>query len=271
VWGPADGLQNSCPIVQPHASSGWCETDAPTQQLYAGTSGGAGSRCVLSTLSSEAYQVQISGANCYMTQCTDAGTLQVSIKGAKGAAKGTYDCPVAGGELQVPGYTGSLECPPSEELCGREADARAAAQAMTDPAALRFKGSLPRAGHKDGGTAVRIFGRGFSAAGDIAVRFGAADAAVITVIDDEEMEVVSPAGAAGTVDIAMTMASGADTGYGAFTYTDTGPVDTRDTAIELVAGSPVSGGGAAFEDGSPVWRQLFFKVALGLGRIILVS
>lgn len=61
--------------------------------------------------------------------------------------------------------------------------------ATQDPAALRFKGSLPRAGATAGGTTVRIFGRGFSA-GDLAVQFGAEDAASVTILSDEEAEAV---------------------------------------------------------------------------------
>jgi hypothetical protein len=107
-----------------------CESDRPTTQLYAGTSDGAGSRCFLSTLSNQEYQVPTSGANCYMTSCTDAGTLQLVIKGAGGAEVGTFDCPIEGGDLAVDGYSGAVDCPPAAEICGIEAENAAAERAM---------------------------------------------------------------------------------------------------------------------------------------------
>ena len=178
-------------------TSGDCATESPGNQYYAGTSDGENSRCFMSNLKSNDFPtINIgTGPSCYATSCTTAGVLQIIVKRNGGATVGTFDCPQEGGALTVRGYSGTIDCPPAADICDYDAMVATATQAMVDPAALRFRSNLPRSGSTAGGTAVRLFGRGFAnPANDLTVTFGTTPAASVTVVDDTEVSAVSPAG-----------------------------------------------------------------------------
>lgn len=73
---------------------------------------GPDSRCFTSTLIVLPYDNLYLYAACYkVTQCTPQGTI-VQI------GNSFVLCPIAGGQISVPGYVGYLFCPSSSELCG---------------------------------------------------------------------------------------------------------------------------------------------------------
>lgn len=76
----------------------------------------------------------------------------------------------------------------------------------------------PATGPLGGGTVVTLTGAGFS--GATAVRFGATDGTALAVVNDGQLTVVSPAGAAGAVDLTLVTPRGSTTARGAFTYAD---------------------------------------------------
>ncbi|WP_199804924.1 IPT/TIG domain-containing protein, partial [Nocardia jinanensis] len=73
----------------------------------------------------------------------------------------------------------------------------------------------PAAGPTAGGTSVSIPGTALTTTAS--VTFGGAPAA-FTVVSDTLVTVVTPAGAAGAVDVVVTTSGGSATGTGAFTY-----------------------------------------------------
>ena len=97
--------------------------------------------------------------------------------------------------------------------------------------------SLTR-GPSAGGTTVTITGSGYfggSAAGNVsAVRFGSVAATGVTVISDAQVTAVSPAGAAGTVDVTVSTDGGASA-------TGSGDRYTYVTAPTVTAVSPIRG------------------------------
>jgi hypothetical protein len=73
----------------------------------------------------------------------------------------------------------------------------------------------PDAGPTAGGTGVTIDGAGFTPA--TSVTFGGTPASFV-VISDTELSAVTPAGAAGAVDVVVTTTGGSATLTGGFTY-----------------------------------------------------
>ena len=99
----------------------------------------------------------------------------------------------------------------------------------------------PNAGPTTGGTSVTIGGSYFR---DVtAVRFGSVPAASYKVLSQTVIQAVSPPGAAGTVDVTVTAATGTSAGAdaGRFTYFVPASVVTFDN---LTTGGPSGGGGA---------------------------
>lgn len=93
---------------------------------------------------------------------------------------------------------------------------------------VEFTSITPTTGPKAGGSPVLIVGTGFT--GATSVTFGGDAAASFTVLDDTQIAAVTPAHAAGAVDVVITTL-GAGTGTDAYIYTD----DTStiiDTTIE---------------------------------------
>ena len=75
---------------------------------------------------------------------------------------------------------------------------------------------LPTTGAAAGGTVVTLTGTGFT--GATAVTFGGTPGTALTVVDDTEITVTTPAHAAGAVDVVVTNPGGTDTLVGAYTY-----------------------------------------------------
>jgi len=75
----------------------------------------------------------------------------------------------------------------------------------------------PNEGAAAGGTVVSIFGANMT--GVTGVTFDAVAGTALTVVSDTEVEVTTPAGAAGPADVIVTNAVGSDTLAGGFTYT----------------------------------------------------
>jgi hypothetical protein len=53
---------------------------------------------------------------CYEHRCVSSTQLQLRIKGT------WHDCLSAGGNIEIEGWTGSLQCPNATELCEEAAD-----------------------------------------------------------------------------------------------------------------------------------------------------
>ncbi|HXQ58748.1 MAG TPA: IPT/TIG domain-containing protein, partial [Acidimicrobiales bacterium] len=104
--------------------------------------------------------------------------------------------------------------------------------------AAAVTGVSPRSGRADGGTVVALVGTGFSAV--TAVDFGSTPASSFTIDSDTSITAISPAEAAGTIDITVTTPSGkSTTGRGdKFTFL---VVPTVVRAVSPTSG-PASGG-----------------------------
>jgi hypothetical protein len=55
---------------------------------------------------------------CYRTNCATPSDLQIGIEGFYGMY--WYDCPSPGGDLNIPGFSGSVECPEPVQFCKQE-------------------------------------------------------------------------------------------------------------------------------------------------------
>ena len=107
-----DALSDYCPLVSPY-SNGSCRGNnlitlsvGMTDEVISDTS-----RCFESSLMSAPFTLNVEYAACYqVTGCSDQGAfVQVGFE--------SILCPFTGGEFTVPGYTGSIKCPPSRILC----------------------------------------------------------------------------------------------------------------------------------------------------------
>ncbi|MBD9510839.1 Ig-like domain repeat protein [Ensifer sp. ENS10] len=118
----------------------------------------------------------------------------------------------------------------------------------------------PNAGGTTGGTVVTITGTGFT--DTTAVTFSGVAGSNLTVVDDGEVTVTTPAHAAGAVVVALTTPNGTDTFNGGFTYqtsvptitasaSDSNPVlGTSVTLTATLAGGASPTGTVTFKNGS---------------------
>ena len=129
---------------------------------------------------------------------TVVSSTEVDVLSPAVPADGTVDVTVTG-----PGGTSSIN--PADEFTYDSIPAVSDLSVNTGPTA--------------GGTAVQIFGVNFS--GTTAVHFGTASASIQSV-SDTEVDVTSPAGSAGAVDVTVTTPKGTSTisGGDVFTYSD---------------------------------------------------
>jgi hypothetical protein len=104
----------------------------------------------------------------------------------------------------------------------------------------------PAFGSTDGGQNVVLLGQGFEDgnAGTNVVRFGGTGAAGVSVVSDTQLNVVTPARAAGTVDVTVENGNGFAELAGAFTFGD--PPTVADVGSEYtrggIAAGPTTGG-----------------------------
>ncbi|CAJ0793742.1 hypothetical protein LMG19083_02478 [Ralstonia psammae] len=103
------------------------------------------------------------------------------------------------------------------------------------PTAPAVTSISPNAGSTAGGTAVNITGTGFN--GATAVKFGATNASSFTVNSATSITATSPAGAAGTVDITVTNASGTSTTGGPDQFTFVAPPVANAVSATVAHGS----------------------------------
>lgn len=115
---------------------------------------------------------------------------------------------------------------------------------------VRITGLTPVTGDLAGGTTVTLTGTGFT--GATAVRFGANDATMVTVVSATQVTAVTPAGAAGAVDVTIVAPGGSWTSQRAFTYFDpAGPFAVLGLSPRLIrAGDTVYLTGQALDQGT---------------------
>lgn len=109
----------------------------------------------------------------------------------------------------------------------------------------------PASGTIAGGTAITIAGTGFAAGATVTV--GGAAATSIVVVSATEITAVTPAHAAGVVDVAVTVDSTTATSAGGFTYLDPFRIDSVSPAVAYRGGgSSVTIAGAGYVAGAQV-------------------
>ena len=125
-----------CPLVVPQVS---CSADPGGADVsFAGEVYGATSRCVMGTLAPAArvngtggVARAVAAPACYATACSADGlTLTLSARSADGAVR-RVACLAAqeGVALPVPGFAGTVTCPPAWAVCGRTPEPCAATSA----------------------------------------------------------------------------------------------------------------------------------------------
>jgi hypothetical protein len=97
----------------------------------------------------------------------------------------------------------------------------------------------PTSGSSTGGTAVTIVGTNFT--GVTAVDFGSTAAASFTVVSDNQIDAISPAGTVGTVDVTITGIGGVSATSTTDQYTYSASVAPTVTGIDPNAGSAAGG------------------------------
>ncbi|MFT4702549.1 MAG: hypothetical protein ACI81R_000234 [Bradymonadia bacterium] len=93
----------------------------------------------------------------------------------------------------------------------------------------------PPTGESSGGETVRLIGAGFT--NDLEVRFGPARASNVTLISDTELEVVTPPGSVGAVDVVLRDSERTGVAEGAFTYLDDAEVYSIAPTRGAIAGN----------------------------------
>ena len=288
-WASTSKFRNKCPIVAPYGN-GYCALVDPSESR--GASGGDNSRCFAGNLMREGWSTsgrsELKQARCYQMQCLESGTLQILV-GASGEV--AVDCPAEGGDIEVPGYTGVVQCPPYSELCGIELASQAARAALQDPSSLRIKGLIPLSG--GAGTVLRVTARaldlstsayvggvgtdsctaGATMESDAATNQVACEAAGGTftggfTIDEDDPEMgalvvpARPDGSAwpdGAVDIVLR-SSGAqeDTALQGFVFDSSKPINLIDDAMTRQLTGEVQAGGMAELTTGPTWHMVYY-------------
>jgi len=114
--------------------------------------------------------------------------------------------------------------------------------AAASPSAPSVSGLNPTQGPTSGGTSVTISGSGFT--GATAVAFGSSAAKSFAVNSDSQITAVSPAGAAGTVDVTVTTPAGGSAAVSADRFTYTVPAPPPSFTMSASPSSAVSVRGA---------------------------
>jgi hypothetical protein len=122
--------------------------------------------------------------------------------------------------------------------------ATGSADRFTYFSAPAVSGVSPSSGPVAGGTSVTITGSGFTFA--MAVNFGTSAATSFVVNSDSQITAVSPAGAAGTVDVLVSSSAGTSAAAASDRFTYQAPVSTPQPApgSTPAPGAPSSGAGA---------------------------
>ncbi len=107
------------------------------------------------------------------------------------------------------------------------------------PAAPTITSITPTSGTTAGGTKLTITGTNLT--GTTKVTIGGTDATGIAVVSATEVTAVSPAHAAGVVDVALTTPGGTVTKTGAFTYSTPAPAAPTITSVTPATGSTAGG------------------------------
>ena len=290
-WSGSSPFRNNCPIVGPY-SNGHCALADPSEAR--GTSDGDNSRCFAGNLMLEGWSSsgrgELKQAYCYRMQCLESGTLQILV-GPAGEVP--VDCPVEGGDVGVPGYTGVVQCPAYAELCGTELASEAARTSLQDPSALRIKGLIPLSG--GAGTVLRVTARALdlstsayiggvgtdtctaaaTMASDAVTNQAACQAAggvftkgfTMDDVNDPEMGfLVVPARPDGSpwpdggVDVVLRSSEGQeDTARGGFLFDSSAPVNLIDDAMtrQLTVEHTRTGGTAELTNG-PTWHMTYY-------------
>jgi hypothetical protein len=115
---------------------------------------------------------------------------------------------------------------------------------------VRISAISPVTGAIAGGTVITLTGSGFT--GATAVRFGALDGTAVTVVSPTQVTAVTPAAAAGAVDVTLVTPAGSWTSRRAFTYFDpAGPFAVLGLSPRLIrAGDTVQLTGQALDQGA---------------------
>ena len=111
--GGSEASADYCPY-RARYSNGACRGNSLTTFTYSRANEriGATSRCFESTLVLSPYKLAPPYSACYeVVSCSEDSAL-VKI------GDQSISCPFTGGEVTVPGYTGSIKCPSSDVLCG---------------------------------------------------------------------------------------------------------------------------------------------------------
>jgi pentapeptide MXKDX repeat protein len=96
-------------------------SSAMDSKLFGGQSHCPSCRCLVSSLM-DVTKLNINPSFpryglCYRTNCFRSDYLQVAIRSQFTNRIDWYRCPVEGGKLHIPGYTGALHCPPATSFC----------------------------------------------------------------------------------------------------------------------------------------------------------
>lgn len=141
-----DAIADYCPFTT--AYNNWdCRRESPDAAVARaaarhGEQRCASCRCATSSLFNSTSRLAAAYHGCYDHRCLSPSQLQLWVAG------GWRDCNAAAGAITLPGWTGSLTCPPASELCAAAADLGWPEVASVSPAF----------GPVSGGTAITIVG-----------------------------------------------------------------------------------------------------------------
>ncbi|ETW04186.1 hypothetical protein H310_04531 [Aphanomyces invadans] len=106
--GGQDTFSDYCPTYQGY-SNGACSDTTTYLDADMGEALGAGSKCFQSTLTKGSSRA--STPACYPVIRCGQGNMYIRVGGKEVA------CPLAGGDVSVPGFQGTVRCPPGNKMC----------------------------------------------------------------------------------------------------------------------------------------------------------
>jgi IPT/TIG domain-containing protein len=139
--------------------------------------------------------------------------------------------------------------------CNGDARSPLAPSRPTTPAALTVASIVPNTGSRTGTTTVTIVGTGFQSGATVTLD---ATATSITVVSSTVITAITPAHAAGMVDVVVTNPGGQSGRLtGAFTYTVDQPYAVTPTPNTVASGGQLSVSWTAPRGGAADWVGLF--------------
>eukprot|EP00698_Gefionella_okellyi_P020426 TRINITY_DN63_c0_g1_i1.p1 TRINITY_DN63_c0_g1~~TRINITY_DN63_c0_g1_i1.p1 ORF type:complete len:1327 (-),score=282.99 TRINITY_DN63_c0_g1_i1:132-4112(-) len=221
LQGGSSDLADYCAWSTPYSNGDCSQAVNAFDNTAYGESYAAGSRCMMSTLTNSLYVFSNNNQpRCYSIACTGTSTYQVFVNGV------AYNCPSGGTLTNIPGFSGSITCPPAATLCSTG----------TGPT---FISITPAIGSDKGGTPVTLLGTGF-VSGTTTITLGGISCTNVVVDSAAQIRCTTAPKTGTNAAVDLTIVNGGRTlsASAAYTYSTSYPY----ISLVLPASGPAYGG-----------------------------